>query len=509
MSNNSRIAKNTIFLYIRLLITLLVSLYTARVILNALGFADYGLYNVVGGIVVMFSFINSGMVQASQRFMAFEIGKGASNDLNAIFATTNTIHFIIAGVILLLAETIGLWFLNTQMNIDPDRMVAANWVYQFSVFTFLVGVISVPYNAALIAHEHMDVYAYFSILEVGLKLLIVFLIQIIDTDKLIFYAFMVFIVSVINRIVYNVYCRIKFEECKFSLVYNKEYFGKILSFAGWSFFGNIGFSFKKEGINILINIFFGTIVNAARGVAYQVSGIISQFSNSFQMAIIPQIVKQYAAGNEEGMLSLSYRGAKFSFYLLYFLALPLLLITPFVLEVWLKAVPDSTVIFLRLTLIVSLIDCTAVPIGKAIDATGNIKLFQILIACIMLCDIPISYLFLMLGMPAYTVMYVAIFTSSVCLFVRLFLLKKYIPKTDILLFIKEVLLRICIVAIITYTIMYKITSLHEVDWIWAITICILSVVVNAVVMFFIGLNKPERDMIINKCCQVICKKQYE
>ena len=498
MSNSSRIAKNTIFLYIRLIITLLVSLYTARVILNALGFADYGLYNVVGGIVVMFSFINSGMVQASQRFMAYEIGKGGSKDLNAIFATTNTIHFIIAGIILLLSETVGLWFLNTQMNIEPDRMVAANWVYQFSILTFLVGVISVPYNAALIAHEHMDVYAYFSILEVVLKLLIVFLIQIFETDKLILYSFLVFMVSVIIRIVYNVYCRIKFEECKFLLVYNKKYFSKILSFAGWSFFGNIGFSFKKEGINILINIFFGTIVNAARGVAYQVSGIISQFSNSFQMAIIPQIVKQYAAGNEEGMLSLSYRGAKFSFFLLYFLTLPLLLITPFVLAVWLREVPDTTTIFLRLALIVSLIDCTSVPIGKAIDATGNIKLFQILIACIMLCDIPISYILLKLGLPPYSVMYVAIFTSILGLFVRLLLLKKYVPQTDILLFIKDVLLRVILVAITALAIMYKIASLHEVDLVWAITICILSILVNAVVMFAIGLNKPERDMIINK-----------
>ena len=316
MSNNSRIAKNTLFLYVRLIATLLVSLYTSRVILSALGFADYGLYNVVGGIVVMFSFINSGMVQASQRFMAYEMGQGNEENLKSVFATTNTIHFIIAGVILLLAETVGLWFLNTQMNIDPLRMVAANWVYQLSVFTFLIGVISVPYNAALIAHEHMNVFAYFSIIEVLLKLLIVFVVQWSETDKLILYGFLVLLVAIINRLLYNGYCYTKFEECKFSFRYDKRYFWKILSFAGWSFVGNIGFSFKKQGVNILINIFFGTVVNAARGIAYQVSGIISQFSSSFQMAIIPQIVKQYAAGNINQMLSLAYRGSKYSFYLL-------------------------------------------------------------------------------------------------------------------------------------------------------------------------------------------------
>lgn len=506
MSNNSRIAKNTIFLYVRLIATLLVSLYTSRVILSALGFADYGLYNVVGGIVVMFSFINSGMVQASQRFMAYEMGQGNEENLKSVFSTTNTIHFIIAGVILLLAETVGLWFLNTQMNIDPLRMVAANWVYQLSVFTFLIGVISVPYNAALIAHEHMNVFAYFSIIEVVLKLLIVFVVQWSETDKLILYGFLVLLVALINRLLYNGYCYKKFEECKFSFRYDKRYFRKILSFAGWSFVGNIGFSFKKQGVNILINIFFGTVVNAARGIAYQVSGIISQFSSSFQMAIIPQIVKQYAAGNIKEMLSLAYRGSKYSFYLLYLLTLPVILLTPFILEVWLEKVPETTTIFLRLALIVSLIDCTAIPLGKAIDATGNIRLFQILIAIIMLCDIPISYVFLKFGFPAYVVMYVAIFTSSIGLLARLLILKRYIPTTSIYLFFKDVIIRILVVSVISYFVMTALTSLHAINWLWAITVVIASLFVNTIIILAFGLEATERKSLTGRLLAIIKKK---
>lgn len=291
-SNNKRIAKNTILLYLRMLLTIVVSLYTSRMILKILGVSDYGVYNVVGGIVAMLSFLNSALTAASQRFIAFELGRGDKEKLKTIFCTSVTIHAILALIIFIIAETVGLWFVNTHLNIEPARMIAANWVYQCSILTFMLTIISVPYNSCIVAHEHMNAFAYVSILEVILKLLIVYLLLVINSDKLITYGILVLCVAFIIRLIYGLYCKRHFEECKYRFIFDKTLFKEMFSFAGWSVVGNLGFSFKDQVANVILNIFFGTIVNAARGVALQVNGIISGFSVNFLMALTPQITKQ-------------------------------------------------------------------------------------------------------------------------------------------------------------------------------------------------------------------------
>jgi O-antigen/teichoic acid export membrane protein len=480
-----------------------ISLYTSRVVLATLGVEDFGIYNVVGGFVVMFAFLNAGMVQASQRFLSLEIGRKNHFQLKDVFATTLSIHFLLAIIFLISAELIGLWFLNVKMNIDSSRMVAANWVFQCSILAFVVNIISVPYNATIIAQEHMKMYAYVSIIEVSLKLLIVYLIQIVSYDKLIVYALLQFLIAIIIRIVYGEYCRKKFIECQFRLLYNKDLFHEILSFATWSFVGNIGFTFRNQGVNVLINLFFGTAINAARGIAYQVSAQISGLVSNFQMAIIPQITKRYAAKEIDSMLDIVFKGSKYSFFLLYIIALPVIFKTPYILQLWLGTVPAHTIEFLRLVLIVALIDSTAIPLGKAIDSTGKIKLFQISIAFIMLADIPLSYLLLRMNVDAYFVMYVAIFTSLAGLFIRLFFLKKNIQQVNIREYLMSVLLRCVIILCVTFFTMYSIHRFFADTLMGVINITIVSVSLNLVVFFIVGMQSNERNFIIKKSKQFL------
>lgn len=289
--NNKRIAKNTLLLYFRMLITMLVSLYTSRVVLQTLGISDYGLYNVVGGVVTMFTFINGTLATGTQRFLTFELGANNKEKLHKVFNTAMALHELLALVLFLLVETVGLWFLYNKMNIEPGRMDAAFWVFQFSCITMLINVIQVPYISSIISHEKMDIYAYMSIFDVVMKLLIVFLIQVVDYDKLILYGFLYLIVNCISALIYNVYCRRLFEECKISRVFDKKIFKEMMNFSGWNIFGCASVTFQGEGVNILLNMFFGTVVNAARGIAFQVNAIVVQFVGNFQMAVNPQIVK--------------------------------------------------------------------------------------------------------------------------------------------------------------------------------------------------------------------------
>lgn len=316
--NNKRIAKNTLLLYVRMLFMMVVSLYTSRIVLNTLGVEDYGIYNVVGGIVTMFVFISNSMSSATQRYITFALGKGDKERLSTVFSTTLQIHTLIASVVVLLGETVGLWFLYDKMQIPAERMDAAFWVLQCSIVSTFVMIVSVPYNADIVAHEKMSAFAYISILEVLLKLAIVYLLVVFSFDKLILYAILVLAIQILIRFCYSIYCNRHFEETKYRRVWDKSLFKEMTGFAGWSMFGNMAGVLFGQGLNMLLNVFFGPVVNAARAVAMQVQGAIQQFVGNFQTALNPQITKTYSNGKMNEMHNLMFRSARFSFYLLFF-----------------------------------------------------------------------------------------------------------------------------------------------------------------------------------------------
>lgn len=499
--NNKRIAKNTLLLYFRMFLTMGVSLYTSRIVLNTLGVMDFGIYNVVGGVVMMFSFMNSSMISATQRFLSFEIGKNDTKQLKKIFWMSINIHAIIAVVIFILAETIGLWFLNSKLIIPVERIEAANWVYQFSVFSFMFTIMGVPYDAMIIARERMNVYAYISIVEVILKLIIVLTLVWIGYDKLKLYSFFVFFVSVVVWVFYKTYCNRNFKESYYVLFWDKKLYKTLMSYAGWNLFGNIASVGMGQGVNILLNLFFGPVVNAARGIAYQVNGVVNGFVGNFQMAMNPQIYKSYAADDMQYMQQLIFQGSKYSFFLLFFISLPIVMETETILGWWLKNVPEYTVIFCRLVLVNTLIDCISGPLMVAAQATGKIKVYQSAIGGLLLLILPISYVLLRLDFAPQVTLYVSIIISVLALFSRLLILKSLI-QISIKKFLKEVVFTAVIVAILSSIPPFFVIITNEEGFFRFVTVGIISVFCSAISIYFYGLKKEER-MFIN---QIIFKK---
>ena len=380
--NNKRIAKNTLLLYIRMIFTMLISLYTSRVILNTLGITDFGIYNVVGGIISLLGFVTSSLGGASSRYITFELGKGNKNKLKKIFGNILSIHILFSIAIFILGETIGLWFFYNKLQIPLERFNAAFWVYQFSIFTSILSFISIPYNAVIIAHEKMSAFAYISIIDVILKLLIVYLLLIIPYDKLIIYSILFFCIQAFDRIIYGVYCSKHFEETHTKLQIDKNLFKELFDFAFWTMGGNLACIGYTQGLNILLNIFFGPAINAARGIAVQVQSVVRNFCLNFQTAINPQITKNYAKKDLAQMHSLIQISSKYSFLLLYLISLPLILEAPIVLKWWLGIVPEHTINFLRIILCTSLVVSLSNPFLISIYATGMIKKFQIIEGCL-------------------------------------------------------------------------------------------------------------------------------
>lgn len=500
--NSKSIAKNTILLYIRMLLTIIVGLYTSRIVLNTLGVSDFGIYNIVGGIVSMLAFLNTAMVASSQRYISFELGTENMDKLKRIFCTSISIHIVLAGIIFFIAETLGLWLVNAYLNIPIDRIGAANWVYQCSIITLILTVISVPYNSCIVAHEHMKIYAYISIVEAILKLLVVYILLIWEVDKLILYAILIVVVNLITRTIYYIYCKRHFEECTFHFISDSRLFKEMFSFAGWSVVGNLGFSFKDQGSNIILNLFFGTIVNAARGIALQVNGIICNFSNSFTMALNPQITKQYAAGNIESSVKLVYAGCRYSFFLLLLITIPVVINIDYLLELWLGIVPEYTSQFLILSLVAALINVMSPPIVTALQATGEIKLFQIAICIVMLSELPLAYLILYYGGKPYMAMYPTIIIMVIGLIVRFVLLKRIIPVYQLHYFIVRILGRNFFVGVICFALSLWIRKFFNQDLLNLIITSILAVITSSIFIYVIGLSLKEqikiKTLIINK-----------
>lgn len=500
MDNNTpdkgRIAKNTVLLYIRMSLVLFVGLYTSRVVLNTLGVSDYGVYNVVGGFVAMLSYLNAVFISTTQRFISFTLGEDNLKKLKTVFSSAVVIHYCIAIIIFLFAETVGLWFVNSKLQIDPNRMVAANWVYQCSVILLMFTIISVPYNACIIAHEHMHVYTYVSIVEVLLKLTAVVLLAYSPVDKLVTYAVALLIIAILVRFVYVIYCKKQFAECKFNFKYDKQLFREMFSYSGWSFFGTLGFSFKDQFSNVIMNLFLGTTINAARGICNQVTGTIEAFSNSILVAITPQITKQYAANNVEESKKLVYMGARLSFFLMTIIVVPCVINLDYLLKLWLITVPEYSSSFIKISLVIALIYSINSPASTAIEATGDIKKFQIGVSLIMLAELPLAYLFLKLQYPPYVALLPGILTMLVALIFRISLLKKIYSGYSFKYYLVNILLRGFIICLFCLAVSYFIKSLMGEEGIVVFLLSsLISVVLTSVVIYFVGLEDKERSFI--------------
>lgn len=496
--NNKRIAKNTIALYIRTLITLAVGLFTSRVVLNVLGVDNFGIYNVVGGVVGMFNIVTTSLSQSISRYLTFELGRNNKERLRIIFCTSVNIQILMSLVIVILAEAIGVWFLNNKMNIPIERLYAANWVFQFSILAFIVNLISVPYNAALIAHEKMKAFAYVSILEALMKLVIAYLLYVSFMDKLITYAFLLLMVSVIIRIVYGQYCKRNFEECKYSFVFNKKLFSDMSKFAGWNFLASTAYIFNTQGINIISNMFFGVAINAARGIATQVDGITRNFVCNFTTAIRPQIVKSYSVGNTKYMNRLVCSGAKYSYFLMLFFALPFMFEAETILQVWLKLVPDYSPTFIRLTMIVSLVWLLGDTMYTSIMAIGKLKKYMIYETCITCLVFPASYFAFYVNMSPESAYIIYAFAYILLLLLRLWYLKR-VEHFPIGFFLKAVIYPVVLsslvacIAPLTYKCFFYDGSI--VSFIISICVCVCSFIIS---VFFVGLSYEERALIISK-----------
>lgn len=488
--NNKLIAKNTFILYLRMIFTLAVSLFTTRELLSVLGVEDFGLYNVVGGIVLMFGFLNNAMIASSQRFISFALGKGNLDRQKKVFSTSILIHVIIAIIILFCAETIGLWFLNNKMTIPCGRYDAANFVYQAAIATFVCDIVQVPFSSSVIAHEKMSFFAWVSIVNSISKLVIVYIITLFTFDKLKLYALLLFGISFLVLILYYIYTRHNFEECRFSINIDNKLFMEMLNFAGWSFIGNFGVAAKDYGVNIILNVFCGPTVNAARGIAYQVMSAVNGFVANFQIAMNPQITKRYATGQVESMMTLVQNGARYSFYLLAIIVIPLFIRAEYVLRLWLVQVPDMTLYFLRLTLLMALVNSMTGPLVTAMHATGKIKVFQITIAIILLLDIPISIVMLKFGCPPYSVMYVAIITALIGLFARVLLLNHLI-KIDLKQFFINVVLLNFILFIIMFVPVYIISTFISQTFAGLVIFTGISIIWSACIIFM-SLSSEEK-----------------
>ena len=432
--NSRRIVKNTLMLYVRMLVLMLIGFYTSRVVLGALGESDYGVYNVIGGVVAMFTVISGALNSAISRFITFELGKDDGNgedksisrasQLNKVYSTAVLIQAAIALIVAAVAEPVGIWFINNEMTIAPDRIPAATWVLHFSVLSFVINLLSVPQMASITAHERMSAYAYIGLLDGFLRLMVAFLILRAPFDRLISYAALMAVVVLIVRIAYGVYCRRNFEECHFRPVFDAKLVREMFSFAGWNFIGVSSGVLRDHGGNILVNLFFGPAMNAARGVAMQVFTALQGFVTNFMTAVNPQITKSYAAGDYDYLFALIRKSSKMSFYLLFVIALPVLFNTEYLLGIWLKDVPQGTVLFAQLFLIFALSESLSNPMITAMLATGRIRNYQIIVGGIQLMNVPVSYVLLKAGASAQSTVAVAIMISQICFFVRLYLLKR-------------------------------------------------------------------------------------
>jgi O-antigen/teichoic acid export membrane protein len=476
------------------------------VILNTIGAEDYGIYNVVAGVVTMFSFLSSSMAYASQRYFSFEIGRGDLEQLKKIFSLSFTIYVLIGLLVILLAETVGLWFVDNKLIIPSGRKFAALGIYQCAIFSFLMMMITTPFMATIIAHENMSIYAYISIAEVILKLISVYVLQLISADKLLVYGFLILIVGFINTGIYRFVCIKKYTECRFRFYWNFSLFKELSSYVGWNLFGSIASLFKNQGITILLNIFFTPVISAARSISLQMSSVVQNFALNFTTAMYPQIIKRYALNNHKEMLSLVYRSSRYTFYLIYLVSLPLLIQMPYVLNMWLKIVPEYTVLFARLSIIDILIEAVSIPVATAKQATGEIKIYQIILGITIFLNLPVSYVILRMGYPAYMVLVISIILTILAVAIRVFFLKT-LRIFSIVHFLKRVYLPIGLVVVPSVILLILLSKVQTMTFFNFILFFLESVFGILLLIYIAGLTGDERQMVKSFIYRKIIKKR--
>lgn len=507
MADNKRIAKNTTFLYFRMMFVMCVALYTSRIVLRTLGIGDFGIYNVVGGIVVMFTTLNGSLGAATSRYITFELGRKDYVRLNQVFNVALLLHIAIAISVVILAETVGLWFFYEKMAIPPERMNAAFWVYQLSIITCFFSLTQVPYGATIIAHENMQIYAWMGVVEVLIKLVVVYLLVISPFDKLVYYAVLQCLVQIGIMLFYRAYCAKKYKESSFLICKDKKLYKEMFGYAGADLIGSISCLAQGQGLNLLLNMFFDPVVNAARAIAYQVQGAVTQFSNNFMTAVRPQIIKSYAEGDIKAMWVLIKDSSCFSFYLMWLLTLPIMLEADYILSLWLGKYPDHSVSFLNLILILCLIQTLKTPRTTIYHATGHVKLSNIVVGSILCAAFPLAYIFLKMGMKPESVFWAANISMAVSEIASVFVLKRYV-KYSISRYLLQVHGRCILVALVSSVLPFVFFDrFMEPSFIRLVLTCVLTTILSAITVLTIGMDKDMRSKILRVLRQKLCKQR--
>ena len=507
-SDNKRIAKNTVYMYIRMFVTMLISLYTSRVVLASLGFEDYGLYNVVGGIIAMFGFLNGALSQTTSRYITFYLGKNDTKRLREVFSTGFYIHVLLAIIIVILAETVGLWYVYNKLVVPEGRFTAAMWLYQFTVITAAANIISVPFNASIISHEKISAYAFIAIAESVLKLIVAISLAHVPFDSLIYYGAMLLLIQLSYNAFGWIYSVKKFEGIRIQRVFDKGMFKEMFGFTGWNLLGNFSYMFFSQGINLMLNFYFGTAVNAARGIAVQVEGVVRSFATNIQTAINPQIVKSYAQEDKQRMFSLMFASSRYCYYLLFLLALPIILEADYILTLWLGSFPEHTVNFLRITLLNVTFEALSTPMFMANLASGKVKIYQICMGITSLVFIPITFVALKMSLIPEVVFLCLLAIRLVEMIERIFIIHAQIglPRRK---YMKEVLFNVAMVAgfssIIPVIVHMQMAS-GLIRFLIVGSVCVISV---GVVVFLIGMSSRERKMFVDYVKVRILKKNKE
>lgn len=503
-SNSKRIMKNTLMLYFRQIVILFVSLYTVRVVLGALGEEDYGIYNIVGGVVVLFTFINNAMAQATQRFLNYSLGLKDDNDVSAVFSSSLVIHISIAVLFLLLAESVGLWFVNSHLNIPEARMQATRIVYQFTILTSIFNIARVPYHSAIIAYERMGFFAGVSIIEAFLKVAVAFLISRSAGDRLILYAFLIVAVSIIMFFVYWIFCRSKFAPIRYRKVKDIKLMKRMMSFSGWSLFGASANMCSQQGTNIVLNMFTNVSLNAAMGIANQVNSAVYSFVHNFRTAFNPQIVKSWAAGDKKYFDFLLFGASKASFFLCLYLVIPIYISSDFLLGLWLKEVPAYTATFVRLILLCSLVESMNGALVMAIQAYGNIRKYQLIISCMIAANLPLTIIAFICGAAPDSILMIRLILDSIITLWRIWFLRRRI-NISARKFILDVVVRCLVCGGASFVLTWLVSCLFHEGWTKLLTSVFVSLLFTTIFVFFFGLTSNERSVVNNKIKAALSK----